>query len=43
MFAEAPAVGQAVIDYRPQSKASLELRQLTEEVLTCLNQTTAGA
>lgn len=43
IFAEAPAVGQAVIDYRPQSKASLELRQLTEEVFTCLNQTTVGA
>jgi len=41
-FAEAPAVGQAVIDYAPLSKASVEMRKLAEEVLKCLNQTGAG-
>mgnify|MGYP003348358147 CR=1 FL=1 len=41
-FAEAPAVGQAVIDYAPQSKASDELQQLAKEVLECLNQTAAA-
>lgn len=41
-FAEAPAVGQAVVDYAPQSKASAEMQQLAKEVLECLNQTTAG-
>ena len=41
-FAEAPAVGQAVIDYAPSSKASEELQQLAKEVLECLNQATAA-
>ena len=42
-FAEAPAVGQAVVDYAPSSKASLEIQQLAKEVLECLSQVTAGA
>lgn len=42
-FAEAPAVGQAVVDYAPSSKASTEIQQLAKEVLECLNQATAGA
>jgi chromosome partitioning protein len=42
-FAEAPAVGQAVVDYAPQSKASIEIQQLAKEVLECLNRTTVGA
>lgn len=42
-FAEAPAVGKAVVDYAPQSKASAEMQQLAQEVLECLNQTTVGA
>jgi chromosome partitioning protein len=36
-FAEAPASGQAVVDYAPQSKASEEILQLTKEVIAkCL-------
>ena len=42
-FAEAPAVGQAVVDYAPSSKASAEIQQLAKEVLECLNRATAGA
>ena len=42
-FAEAPAVGQAVVDYAPSSTASLEFQQLAKEVLECLSQVTAGA
>lgn len=40
-FAEAPAVGQGVVDYAPQSKASLEIQQLAKEILECLSQTPA--
>lgn len=40
-FAEAPAVGQGVVDYAPQSKASLEIQALTKEILECLSQQTA--
>lgn len=36
-FAEAPSVGQAVIDFAPQSKASAEIQQLAKEILECLN------
>ncbi|HEU0119515.1 MAG TPA: ParA family partition ATPase [Bryobacteraceae bacterium] len=36
-FAEAPAVGEAVVDYAPASKASLEIQALAKEVLECLN------
>ena len=42
-FAEAPAVGQTVVDYAPQSKASAEMQRLAKEVLECLNQTPAEA
>lgn len=42
-FAEAPAVGQTVVDYAPQSKASAEMQRLAKEVLECLNQTPAVA
>lgn len=42
-FAEAPAVGQAVVDYAPQSKASAEMLELAKEVLECLNQVAVGA
>ena len=42
-FAEAPAVGKAVVDYAPSSKASKEIQQLAKEVLECLSQVTAGA
>lgn len=41
-FAEAPAVGQGVVDYAPQSKASLEIQALTKEMLECLSQQAAG-
>jgi chromosome partitioning protein len=42
-FAEAPAVGQGVVDYAPDSKASMEIQQLTKEILECLNQRTVEA
>lgn len=42
-FAEAPAVGQAVLDYAPDSKASLEMQQLAKEIIECLNQRAVGA
>jgi cellulose biosynthesis protein BcsQ len=40
-YAEAPARGQAVVDYAPSSKASIEIQKLAHEVLECLNRTTA--
>ncbi len=40
-FAEAPAVGMGVVDYAPDSKASLEIQQLAKEILECLNRTAA--
>ena len=38
-FAEAPAVGKGVVDYAPDSKASLEIQELAQEVVECLSQT----
>lgn len=40
-FAEAPSTGMTVVDYEPDSKASEEIRSLTEEVLACLSQNAA--
>lgn len=42
-FAETPALGQAVIDYAPSSKAGDEMMQLAKEVLECLNHPTGPA
>lgn len=42
-FAEAPAVGQSVLDYAPRSKASAEIQELAKEILECLNQKHVGA
>lgn len=42
-FAETPAAGKSVIDYDFGSKASLEIQQLTQEVLQCLSQKSAAA
>lgn len=42
-FAEAPAAGKVVVDYAPKSKASIEIQQLTKEILECLNRKTAVA
>lgn len=42
-YAEAPSAGKVVVDYDPESKASEEIRRLTQEVLECLNQMTAAA
>lgn len=35
-FAQAPLVGQVVVDYDPASKAADEIRNLTEELVECL-------
>lgn len=35
-YVEAPAVGRVVTDYDPKSKASDEIKSLTEEILQCL-------
>src|ERR1035438_7412002 len=42
-FAEAPAAGKVVVDYAPESKASIEIQQLTKELLECLNRKVAVA
>lgn len=41
-FAGVLAVGHAVIDYAPQSKASDELQQLAKRYWKCSNEATAG-
>lgn len=41
-YAEAPSTGTTVVDYDPQSKATEEIRLLTEEVLACLSQNAAA-
>lgn len=40
-YAEAPSRGMTVVDYDPGSRASEEVRLLTEEVLACLSQNAA--
>jgi chromosome partitioning protein len=37
VFTEAPASGQTILDYAPESKASAEVLALTKEVIECLS------
>jgi len=39
-YVEVPITGKTVVDYDPTSKASLEIQNLTQEILLCLNPTT---